>query len=178
MKILLSRNGLQEGPYSFDEVRGLAASGSLHPSDHAWYQGCTDWIRVALIPGIFPPGLPQPADADELQVRRIGDYVRLSGIFWIVLGGLQILSVIGIIAGIWNIFAGITRLSAAKRIMARDPRVIDDFRGIAGLVVIAAVNLLLGGVIGVVFAGFDFVIRDKILSNTRLFEGDPARLPG
>lgn len=150
-EIHLSRNGPQEGPYPFDEVRALAAPGSLRASDHAWYHGCTDWIRAGLIPGYSRRGSRSqpPSGPGEMEVRRIGDHVRLSGPQ----------------SGSW------------------DPRVIDDLRGIARLVVIAAVNLLLGGAIGVVFAGVDFVIRDKILSNARLLGGgdegrDPAGLPG
>ena len=35
--------------------------------------------------------------------------------------------------------------------------------------IIGLINLLLGGLIGVLFVTFDFIIRDKVLSNRRLF---------
>jgi hypothetical protein len=50
------------------------------------------------------------------------------------------------------------------------------------LVIIGIINLLLGGFIGVVLVGFDFYIREKVLTNSHLFTGvaqasDGASLP-
>jgi hypothetical protein len=39
----------------------------------------------------------------------------------------------------------------------------------AGLILIGIVNLILGGIIGVVFVILDFMIRDKVLTNRNLF---------
>ena len=108
---------------------------------------------------------------DENLIRRIADYERISGILWIVLAIIQICTCIGAVAGIWNIFAGRSRLKIAPQIRLRNPNVPKAFESIGQLVVIGAINLLLGGVIGVIFVGFDFFIRDKVLTNNRLFTG-------
>jgi hypothetical protein len=39
------------------------------------------------------------------------------------------------------------------------------------LVIIGVINLVLGGFIGVLFVGFDFYIRDKVLTNAHIFTG-------
>ena len=45
------------------------------------------------------------------------------------------------------------------------------FQDAGWLVTMAAVNLLLGGVIGLVFVAFDAYIRSQILKNAQLFTG-------
>ena len=82
---------------------------------------------------------------------------------------IQLISIYGAIAGIWNIIAGISRIQMVKRIKARESSIPNDFAGMGGLLTIGIVNLLLGGVIGLVFVAFDFFVRDKILSNRHLF---------
>lgn len=108
---------------------------------------------------------------DQNLVRRLADYERMSGIFWIVLGAVQICLLVTALAGMWNIYAGVTRMKAAKRILERDPAIPAAFESIGQLVIIGVINLVLGGLVGVLFVGFDFFIRDKVLTNAHLFTG-------
>jgi hypothetical protein len=55
-------------------------------------------------------------------------------------------------------------------ILARDARVPAAYEGVAQLIIIGILNLLLGGVIGVLFVVFDFIIRDMVLGNRHLFD--------
>lgn len=182
MTIYINRNGEDFGPYTFEEVRTYSKEGALQANDLAWYEGCQDWIVLAKIPGLFtsPPPAPESIPrhgglmsepVDATLVRRISEYLHVSGVIWIVLAILQILSIVGIIAGAWNLYAGITRLNAAKLAQGRDHQVVKGFESISGLVVIAVINLLLGGFIGIILVGFDFFIRDRILKNAHLFTG-------
>lgn len=118
-----------------------------------------------------PPPLTNQlvSDSDVNLIRRIADYEKISGVIWIVVGVIQILLVLTLIAGVWNVFAGISRLNVVKRIKAQERSVVENFEGIAGLVVIGIINLIFGGVLGILFIGFDFFIRDQVLSNSRLF---------
>jgi hypothetical protein len=108
---------------------------------------------------------------EQNLVRRLADYQRTSGILWIVLGAVQVCLVVTALAGAWNIYAGITRMKASKRILERDPAIPGEFESIAQLVIIGVINLVLGGFIGVLFVGFDFYIRDKVLTNAHIFTG-------
>lgn len=119
-------------------------------------------------PQVYAPShLDTYHDADT--IRRIADYERLSAILWMILGIVQILTIVAIIAGVWNIFAAWSRFRLVPLIRERDSRVPDVYEGVVGLVIIGLINLFLGGLIGVVFVIFDFIIRDKVLSNRRLF---------
>lgn len=108
---------------------------------------------------------------EQNLVRRLADYLRTSGVLWIVLGAVQVCLVVTALAGAWNIYAGITRMKASKRILERDPAIPSEFESIAQLVIIGVINLVLGGFIGLVFVGFDFYIRDKVLTNAYIFTG-------
>jgi len=108
-------------------------------------------------------------DTDSAIIRQIADYERISGIVWIILGAIQTLSVVGAIAGLWNIYAGYTRFQTAPRILARDTSIPAAFEDLSSYIVIGVINLVLGGVIGVIFVGLDLYIRDLILKNRHLF---------
>jgi hypothetical protein len=114
-------------------------------------------------------------NSDDDLIRRIADYERISGILWIGIAILQLISIYGALAGIWNIIAGIVRIKTAKRIRIRESLIPSEFEGVANLVTIGIINLALGGVIGIVFVGFDFFIRDKVLSNRHLFNTTPQQ---
>ena len=184
MKIWISRSGQNHGPYSVEQLQAWLDRGQVSQHDLAWHEGhqwrsLGDVLRDA---GCVLPPPPQIASAfpifavatatgaPEDTVRRIADYERVSGILWIVIGVFQCLTLIGIIAGIWNIFAGISRIRIVPTILQRDPRVPAAFEGIGQLIVIGIINLMLGGVVGVLFVIFDFVIRDMVLRNRHLFE--------
>jgi len=105
-------------------------------------------------------------------LRRIADYERVSCWLWLVLGILQLVSVVAALAGIWNILAAKSRWNLPDRIRQRDETVPEDYEGLGQLIVLGIVNLLFGAAVGVVFVIFDFVIRDQVLKNRHLFSGD------
>ncbi len=143
-----------------------------------------EWTRHTS-PVAFPPPastahIPQPMSAplttvpaDETLIRRLSEYSRWSGILWIILGALQIIFVFSAIAGIWNVFAGITRIRMAGSIVRREATVPAAFEGMAGLIIIGVINLVLGGVVGVLLVGVDFFVRDQVLKNAPLFSSSP-----
>lgn len=113
-----------------------------------------------------------PADR---MVDKIADYERVSAIIWLVFGIVQVISVVAIIAGIWNIFAALSRFKLIPLIRARNPEVPAIYESITQLIVIGVVNVLFGGVIGIVFVAFDFYVRSLVLDNQHLFaEPQPA----
>lgn len=191
--VYLILSGEQKGPFEVDQLRTMWGSGMITTQTQCWREGFATWQPFAVLASSIgirvtvPPPLPNPPPPainfgcfeidGELTIRRLGDYERISGILWIVLGAFQILTIIGIIAGIWNIFAGISRMKVSKRIKARENAVPGIFEDYTQLVVIGIINLLVGGVVGVVFVAFDFYIRDVVLKNARLFTAEPIQQP-
>jgi GYF domain 2 len=165
--------GKRIGPTTEDKLRSMIRGGALSENSLVWTKSFgTKWRTLAetdLFDG--PPPLPaaEPSSTDDTLIRRVADYERISGVLWILLGAIQILLIYTAIAGIWNIIAGFSRVNIVKRIKSRDATVPQEFDKISGLVIVAIINLLLGGFIGLLFVAFDFYIRDKIMSNKHLF---------
>ena len=52
MEITVNKDGQDLGPYSLEDLQAELATGNISQEDHAWYEGCEDWISVADIPGV------------------------------------------------------------------------------------------------------------------------------
>ena len=50
--------GSQCGPMSNTELKALADSGQLKPTDYVWKEGLTEWIQARKIKSLFPPSPP------------------------------------------------------------------------------------------------------------------------
>jgi len=48
-----SGNGLQNGPVPFEQLRELAAAGTLKPNDLVWNESMKDWLPASSVDGIF-----------------------------------------------------------------------------------------------------------------------------
>jgi uncharacterized membrane protein len=143
-------------------------SGQRYWDGQAWqFEAAGQWSTQGSLAPAY--GYQFPDAAADSTAKGIATYERLSGVAWIVLGIFQILSVVLLIAGVWNIFAGITRLSAAPRIERREASVPLMFQGVAGLVVIGLVNLVFGAVIGIVMVAVDLYVRQRVLDNRHIF---------
>jgi len=66
-----NRAGKQNGPVSEDQLKQLAASGKLQPSDMIWREGMDQWDQANTVPDLFPaesqaapPPLPPAARSD------------------------------------------------------------------------------------------------------------------
>src|SRR4051794_22211267 len=66
-------NGEQKGPITAAQLKGLAVSGELRPTDMIWKEGAPDWMTAGSVKGLFPegtPGLaPPPPASAPLQAR-------------------------------------------------------------------------------------------------------------
>jgi membrane protein YdbS with pleckstrin-like domain len=68
MSILISKDGLQLGPFSLEQARALVLGGTLDADDWAWPDGATEWIMLKDVPGFTvakaaPPPSTPPAKA-------------------------------------------------------------------------------------------------------------------
>lgn len=131
------------------------------------YWDGTEWSQALQYPALAPNVFAETeADAQAADIAR---YERMSGVLWIVIGVIQVLSVVLIIAGVWNIVAGVKRLSMVPVIQRRETRVPTMFEGVTGLVLIGLVNLVFGAVFGIVMVFVDLAIRQQVQDNRRIF---------
>lgn len=108
-------------------------------------------------------------DAVALKVRRCE---IASNVAWLIVGIIQCVLVYTAAAGVWNVVNAIVALRNVKNITAHNPGVVPYFEGRkTWLIVLAVVNVVLGGVVGVVLVLFDWFVRDFVLRNRSAFEG-------
>jgi hypothetical protein len=53
-----TKHGQKMGPFSEDQLRLLAASGLLWPSDLVLEEGGLQWVSAPHVPGLFPEPAP------------------------------------------------------------------------------------------------------------------------
>jgi Protein of unknown function (DUF2510) len=135
-------------------------------------QGIGQPPRGGLIASLFPQR-PGETDDDAL-VRQFSSYERTSGYIWIAIGIIQVICLITIIAGVWNIYVGINRGRLAAQIERRDPYVPATFEPLTSYIISAALNLVLGGVLGLAMVVADVYVRDQVLKNRQLFGASAA----
>ena len=89
------------GPVDEPELARMLREGALPPTTMVWSADFGDgWLPAGQVPAFsshaplrpIPPPLPGVADGGEKTIRTIADYERISGIVWIVIAALQILS--------------------------------------------------------------------------------------
>ena len=61
-----SKHGQQQGPVSSEQLKQLAASGQLQPSDLVWKDGIGQWAEARRINGLFPEQAMRPPQLPSL----------------------------------------------------------------------------------------------------------------
>lgn len=56
MEIYLQQNAERSGPYTLENLHAWLEDGQLSVSDAAWFEGCSDWVKVQDVPGVMLPG--------------------------------------------------------------------------------------------------------------------------
>lgn len=54
----VGRNGQQTGPFSVEQLKEMAASGQLSPTDLVWKEGMAGWEPASTLPDVFAPAAP------------------------------------------------------------------------------------------------------------------------
>jgi hypothetical protein len=110
--------------------------------------------------------------ADERLIKKIASRYRMVNIVWIVISILLFGTVVGSIAALWNLYAVFKRWNVPNLIEARDPRVPSIFADTGWYVTFLLINLVLGGVVGAIVVGYEFLfVRGEILKHRHLFSG-------
>ncbi len=56
-------NNEQQGPVSSDELKELAANGTITPDTHVWREGLDDWQPARMVQELFPQAVTPPGTA-------------------------------------------------------------------------------------------------------------------
>ncbi len=109
--------------------------------------------------------------APDQLLNSLSQKIHTNAILWMVLGVIQCVTMIGIIAGIWNIYAAWNDLKYSKECLTNPRGIVQRFEPVNGYIIALVINLVLGGVIGVVGVAYEMIaIRGFVMENKSYFE--------
>lgn len=147
-------NLLTKCPYCKEDIKAEAVK----------CKHCGEWLNI---------NIRQDSSTDEdFIVNKIADCEKASTILWLIVAIIQICSIVCIVAGIWNLVAVINRWKLPSLIKEKNACIPACYESMVGLIVLCVVNLLIGGILGVLLTAFDFYIRSLVLENRRLFTNE------
>ena len=111
-------------------------------------------------------------------LQNISSKEKVGGIIWIVVASFQLLigltyNWIIMFIGIWNLIIGITRITNAGKMEQRANNIVETYENtLTSLIIFLILNIFIGGIIGVVGAIYDLVVRNYVLNNRNVLQGN------
>jgi hypothetical protein len=186
MRYTIRRGDEELGSFDLAEIQSGFNEGRFRLSDMAFADGATEWLPVSMLLGsattlpldrpefLYPkadPDVGKDAGESARFRERLARYERTSAIVWLIIAIIQILAVVTIVAGLWNIFASVSRFRFARAIREGHPGVVKAYeQNLWMLIVMGCVNFFLGGFIAAAWIAYDFHVRNKVLRNRKLLE--------
>ena len=122
MQIFIHRDNQQQGPFSVDEINDRLRSGAVIASGtFAWYEGCSGWMTLDRVPGVFMLNTPTTFVAGAMpssQSDATGGLIPYKNPYALVGYYLSIFSMIpfvGIPLGVAGIICGIVGVRRRNR---------------------------------------------------------------
>jgi hypothetical protein len=125
-----SKNNQQQGPVSAEQLKQMAASGQLQPTDLVWKQGMSQWSEAHRMKGLFPandvacppPQLPNTITSNGTAAsQKQGNGLIVAGYICGVLSLFLLppaLGLAGTVCGIVNLVRGRTGHGIAQIIIS------------------------------------------------------------
>lgn len=121
-QIFVNQDSHQQGPFTVEEVNAkIRACELTGVNTFAWYQGCSQWIRIDQVPGVFMLNTPpvfQPDRQPETKSDATGGLIPYKNPYALVGYYLSIFSMIpfvGIPLGVAGIICGIVGVRRRNR---------------------------------------------------------------
>ncbi len=122
MQIFIHRDNQQQGPFTVDEINDRLRSGAVIASGtFAWYEGCSGWMTLDRVPGVFVLNTPPTFVAGAMpssQSDATGGLIPYKNPYALVGYYLSIFSMIpfvGIPLGVAGIICGIVGVRRRNR---------------------------------------------------------------
>jgi membrane protein YdbS with pleckstrin-like domain len=132
MRLLISKEGRQLGPYDLEEARALVLSGQLSATDWAWPDGARQWIALKDVPGFSPgatgagtpppPLSPAPIAEEEMWRGRPSQILNFKVYFFWTIVLLGTLSATVVRLDLWPLPAALAVI-ALLQITVRNLRI-------------------------------------------------------
>ncbi len=103
-------------------------------------------------------------------VEKYSTKVKTNAIIWLIIGIIQVCSMVTIVVGVLNIISATNGLKHSKAVLERPVGIANRVRPLAMPIIVLTYNLLFGGIIGVIGSIYYFVaIREFVLDREKEF---------
>lgn len=103
--------------------------------------------------------------------KNLIDKEKIAFVIWLIIGIIQCVSVVAVVAGAWNIYCAIQTNNRCKNLETLPRGVYAMYeREQTNLIIALTLNLLFGGCIGIAGVIYDYVTRDYVMKNREYFE--------
>ncbi|MBQ7637866.1 MAG: hypothetical protein IJS90_03080 [Clostridia bacterium] len=113
-------------------------------------------------------------EMDETERSVLNELVKrinLESNIWIIIGILQILSLFGIIAGIYNIYTCVKDKKYAKEIIQKPVGIYNNFESLSDCIINLVINFIFGSMIGIIGSIYHLMaIREYVIKNKAVFD--------
>lgn len=96
MNYLVSKQGQQQGPYTFDQINNLVQQGQLSLDDYVFTEGWEGWRTISTIISMQAP--PAPPASPASTKKPMGGFAKGCMIVSIVLGVIGLIGLVGCFA--------------------------------------------------------------------------------
>ena len=111
-------------------------------------------------------------------LQNISNKEKVGGIIWIVVASIQLLigltyNWVTLLIGLWNLMMGITTITNAGKMEQRANNIVEAYeKNLTNIIIFLVVNIFIGGIIGVIGAIYDLVVRNYVLNNRNVLLGN------
>ena len=110
-------------------------------------------------------------EEDIRVVKVLANKIHTESVIWIIISAFQILSIVGIVCGIYNLIISISNIDASKKILERPVGIVRSFEPMTGNIAVLCINLFFGAFIGIIGSLYHiFGVRGYVMSHRTEFE--------
>ena len=126
------------------------------------HKDCTQPVTLVVSPIV---------NSKDEAYKQLQKMEKNASSIWLVIGIVQVLSVVGILCGIWNIINALSRKKYANSLIGSSIPVYKKYEeSDKNLLIFAVFNFIIGAIIGVFGVGYDFYIRSFVMCNKKYFD--------
>lgn len=110
-------------------------------------------------------------EEDMKKLHTLSRKIHTQSVIWVIIAVFQIISIVGILVGIYNLTVSIRNMDYSKKILQRPVGIYRSFEPVTGYIVVLLINLFFGAFIGVIGSLYDiFGVRSYVMSNKDAFD--------
>ncbi|MBR1811734.1 MAG: zinc-ribbon domain-containing protein [Clostridia bacterium] len=113
----------------------------------------------------------QPSKQDLAVLQELSRRIEFESKLWVIIGVLQCISLVGIIAGTYNFITASKNKKYADDILKRPVGIYNAFDSLNSWIITLLLNVFLGSIVGIIGSVYNYMsVRDYVKKNKDAFD--------